>query len=1024
MFISLQQLQRSFPLTPHLLASGQICAVCACELQSSDHSAEEDQHANMKERSGVFLLLVGMCVLLLMSTAGFVFLMVRQRELTEELGRLGAEMQVLSQSLRLQAGALPVDPAQAGELKKLHRSRRDQEGKATQSQEEKDMLMLMTYSMVPVKAFMDLCNSSRGVCLTGPPGPPGLPGRAGSPGPQGVPGPQGKRGRKGPPGEKGEPGPKGDPGPLLLKGETYNDILIEGIPGPRGPPGPPGPPGPCNQKTKETMREHIDQTNMLMDSSPSLSGEAANQTVTENSSSTIIKTETPTLHPPNDSRDVLNVPASKRPLDTSTDSESASAHPAYSNDILNDTNTESVTEAPSTLFTAAFPPDVIQNSDAFNGSGNTSDTTIKSELTSPLPAIRHVTQIETNAENVTEASFNLLSVSPTTHPAHEARDVLTVTDSEKLGDTEKESESVTFHSDHSHNTLSDLNTENVTDGPIQLLTDSSPSPQDNNNELNLSSNEGWIKTESPTPHPADTIRDATDSVKLLDTNTGAESVSFHQDDSTLRENATKAPMMLITAPVYANQNRNSFNTQGTITDKPMKSESPTPHPTDNNRDVTDSEKLLNTNMEAESESSNQDDSHSTSTYTKRENATETPMKLLTAQLSENQNSDSSNNSGAIIDTPMKSESPTPHPTDYNRHATEAAALLDTNMEAETVSFHRDKSHGVVKDTKKENPTEAPMRLLTTPLSVNRNSDSSNEVTEEPSELSTVSYSAFDESGKVINTPMKSDSSNLLQTNNEINVTTNERRTKTECNIKTIKCSERVTIIQGTFGALMSDASRHNDGRYWVADHFSGRLLAEYKNYSTLTDNIFKMLDLRRFFQGCGHVVYKNSFYFHNAGTNRLLKFDLNTKRTKTLIMAHCRYNNLTYPLRNSKTYFKFAVDENGLWVIFASDINDDMMVAKINPDEFFVESVINTGYPTAKAGNAFIVCGVVYFTDDKDRRVTYAYDLKKESPLNVGFDLRPANGTLAMLSYYPNKRLLYMWDNGSVKICKVRLKHA
>ncbi|XP_049429144.1 gliomedin-like isoform X2 [Epinephelus fuscoguttatus] len=819
----------------------------------------------MKERSGVILLLVGMCVLLLMSTTGFVFLMVRQRELTEELGRLGAEMQVLSQNLRLQAGVLPVDPARAGELKKLHRSRRDQEGKATQSQEEKDMLMLMTYSMVPVKAFMDLCNSSRGVCLTGPPGPPGLPGRAGSPGPQGVPGPQGKRGRKGPTGEKGEPGPKGDPGPLLLKGETYNDILIKGIPGPRGPPGPPGPPGPCNQKRKETMREQsIDQTNMLMDSSPSLSSEAANETDTENSSSTIIKTETPTLHPPNDSRDVLNVPASTKPVDTSIDSESASAHPAYSNDILNDTSTESVTEAPSTLFTAAFPPDVIQNSDAFNGSGNTNDTTIKSELTSPLPAIRHVTQIETNAENVTEASINLFSVSPTTHPAHEARDVLTVTDSEKLGDTEKESESVTFHSDHSHNTLSDLNTKNVTDGPIQLLTDSSPSPQDNNNELNLSSNERWMKTESPTPHP----------------------------------------------------------------------------------------------------------------------------------------------------------------TDYNRHATEAAALLDTNMEAETVSFHRDKSHGVVKDTKKENPTEAPMRLLTTPLSVNRNSDSSSEVTEEPSELSTVSYSAFDESGKVINTPMKSDSSNLLQTNNEINVTTNERRTKTECNIKTIKCSERVTIIQGTFGALMSDASRHNDGRYWVADHFSGRLLAEYKNYSTLTDNIFKMLDLGRFFQGCGHIVYKNSFYFHNAGTNRLLKFDLNTKRTKTLIMAHCRYKNLTYLLRNSKTYFKFAVDENGLWVIFASDINDDTMVAKINPDEFFVESVINTGYPTAKAGNAFIVCGVVYFTDDKDRRVTYAYDLKKESLLNVGFDLRPANGTLAMLSYYPNKRLLYMWDSGSVKICKVKLKHA
>lgn len=139
-------------------------------------------------------------------------------------------------------------------------------------------------------------------------------------------------------------------------------------------------------------------------------------------------------------------------------------------------------------------------------------------------------------------------------------------------------------------------------------------------------------------------------------------------------------------------------------------------------------------------------------------------------------------------------------------------------------------------------------------------------------------------------------------------------------------------------------------------------------------------------------------------------------------MAHSRYHNLAYLFLNSKTYFKFAVDENGLWVIFASNTGDDTMVAKLNAETFFVESVINTTYPTSKAGNAFIACGVLYITDDKDRRVTYAFDLKKESPVDASFDLRPANGTLAMLSYYPNKKLLYMWDNSSVKTCKVKLK--
>ncbi|XP_035858696.1 gliomedin-like isoform X7 [Sander lucioperca] len=754
----------------------------------------------MKEKSGVFLawkvLLVGMCALLLLSSAGLLFLLVRQKELTEQLVRLDTQMQVLSQSCRLQAGVLAVEPAEAAELKKLQRSRRNQEGEATQSQDEKEMLMLMTYSMVPVKVFIELCNSSRGVCLTGPPGPPGLPGRAGSPGPQGVPGLQGrKRGRRGPPGEKGEPGPKGDPGPPGLKGP----------PGPRGPPGPAGPPGPIcpacysNEVRNKTIGEHIHQTNMLMDSSPSL-------TNVENSSSTINKTESPTPHPADEGRHVLNVTDSEKPRDTSTDSESV-VHPEYSYSTLNDTNTENVTEAPIRLLTAPLSTD--QNS--FNGSADINDTTVKSELVSPRPDYTHDTWVETSAETVTAASIHL-------------------------------TEPVSFHKDDSQDTLN--NTVNVTDGPIKLFT---------------------------------------------------------------------APL----SRHFSDQNGDTVNNSGTV--EPMKSESPTSHPADNNSDVTDSEKLLNTNIEAES--SFQDDSHSTLNNTTRENATEAPNKLLTTSLS----------------------------VDLERNA-------------------------------------------------------------------------FNNSGNIIHTPMKSDSSYPLQTNNQINVTTNERRRKTECNIRTIKCPEKAIKMESTFGAWMSDASRQDEGRYWLADHFSGRLLVELRNISALQDSSNKNIDVRRFFQGCGHVVYKQSFYFHKAGTNRLMKFDLNTSGTNTLIMENSRYHQLTYLFPNSKTYFKFAVDENGLWVIFASNADDDTMVAKINPDTFIVELIINTHYPTTKAGNAFIVCGVLYFTDDKDRRVTYAFDLKKESPLDASFDLRPANGTLAMLSYYPNKKLLYMWDSRSVKICKVKLK--
>ncbi|KAM6926029.1 uncharacterized protein PEZ65_009642 isoform 4-T4 [Lycodopsis pacificus] len=920
----------------------------------------------MKEMIGAFLackvLLVGTCALLLLSSGGLVFLLVRQKELTEELVRLDAQVQVLSQSCRLQAGVLrPTDPAEAGERMKLQRRRRNQEGEPTQSEDDKDMMMLMTYSMVPVKAFMDLCNSSRGLCFTGPAGPPGLPGRAGSSGPQGAPGPEGRRGKRGRP---GEPGPKGDPGSPRLKGETYNEILIEGPPGPRGPAGPPGPPCPAwysNEVRNKTIGEHSRQNNMLMDSSPSV-------TDAENRNSTIDRNESP--HP-----DVLNVTASKTTLDTSTDS-------------------------------APLTPD--KNSTTFNGSGNIKHTPMKSESVSPRPDYTRDMWIGTSTENVTEASVNLLAVLPTPHPTREAPDVFNVTDSENLRETDEESESVSFHKDH--DTVN--NTGNVTDGAIPLLT--VPLSVDQNSDSFNNSGaiiDAPMTSDSPTPRPTDSSRDVTDSEKLLDTNMEAESASFHQDDihdilnETKTENVTVRPITLLTVSLSVDQNSDSFNNSGAIIDAPMTSDSPTPRPTDSSRDVTDSEKLLDTNMEADSVSFHQDDIHDILNETKTENVTDRPITLLTVSLSVDQNSDSFNNSGAIIDAPMTSDSPTPRPTDSSRDVTDSEKLLDTNVEAESASFHQDGDHDILNDTKTENVTAAPTTLLTAPLSADQNSDAFNNATEAPTRLSTASLSedletdAFNISGNIMKTPMKS-----------------------EGRIRNIKCPEKATKMQSTFGAWMSDASRQDGGPYWLADHFSGRVLVERRNISTFNDTNNKMIDVGTWFQGCGHVVYKRSFYFHNAGTNKLMEFDLNTRETKTLFMGNSRYHNLAYLFCNSKTYFKFAVDENGLWVIFASDTDDDTMVAKINTDRFSVESVINTRYPTTKAGNAFIVSGVLYFTDDKDRKVTYAFDLKKESPVDVSFDLRPANGILAMLSYYPNRKLLYMWDNSSVKICKVRLK--
>uniref|UniRef100_A0A8C4T7P7 Gliomedin n=1 Tax=Erpetoichthys calabaricus TaxID=27687 RepID=A0A8C4T7P7_ERPCA len=225
---------------------------------------------------------------------------------------------------------------------------------------------------------------------------------------------------------------------------------------------------------------------------------------------------------------------------------------------------------------------------------------------------------------------------------------------------------------------------------------------------------------------------------------------------------------------------------------------------------------------------------------------------------------------------------------------------------------------------------------------------------------------------------------------------------------TVSTPVNVTKAGNTFGTWMQDTLR-DDETIWVAEHFSGRTLKEYPNLLSFQNGSFKVIDLQKaFFQGCGHVVHNGSLYYHIAGSYKI-----------TIKIEDAFYNNLNYLFHNSKTYFNLAADENGLWIIYASSLDENVMVAQLDEKTFSVTHHVNTTYPRSKAGNAFIACGVLYVTDTKDLKVTFAFDLLKGKHLNASFDLRSPNGVLAMLSYNPKDHRLYTWDNGCIMEYKV-----
>lgn len=102
------------------------------------------------------VLLVGMCLLLLLTSGGLVYLLLHHRQLSDEMVSLGVQVQALSQSCRLQVSLPLSEPGEGGSvrgLRTLRRSRRNQGENPQHSldKDEKDTLTLMTYSMVPVR---------------------------------------------------------------------------------------------------------------------------------------------------------------------------------------------------------------------------------------------------------------------------------------------------------------------------------------------------------------------------------------------------------------------------------------------------------------------------------------------------------------------------------------------------------------------------------------------------------------------------------------------------------------------------------------------------------------------------------------------------------------------------------------------------------------------------------------------------------------------------------------------------------